>query len=76
MTGSAKTTPTSEEVRDKEILSPEEVAAVLGCGRTMAYSLIRSGAIPSFTIGRLRRVRRTDLDRFIEERVETGEVDR
>jgi excisionase family DNA binding protein len=50
----------------KELLSPEELAEVLGCGRTYAYQLLRNQAIPSFKLGKLRKVRRRDVGRFIE----------
>ncbi len=61
--------PDPAEVRIKEVLSPEELGTLLGCGRTTAYALLRSGEIPSFTIGRLRRVRRQDAEGYIETRI-------
>lgn len=51
----------------KELLGPEELAEVLGCSRTYAYQLLRNQAIPSFKLGKLRKVRRRDVERFIEE---------
>jgi len=63
----ARPLPRPEDVRAKETLTPEDVAVLLGCKRTTAYKLLATGAIPSFTIGRLRRVRRTDAECFIEE---------
>ena len=63
-----KERPDPNTVRAKETLSAEEVAVVLGCGRTLAYSLLRDGSIPSFTVGRLRRVRRADVEAYIEQR--------
>jgi excisionase family DNA binding protein len=65
----AKVLPSPEEVRTKETLSPEEMAVVLGCGRTMAYRILANSEIPSFTLGRLRRVRRVDVERYMAERV-------
>jgi excisionase family DNA binding protein len=65
----AKVLPSPEEVRAKETLSPEEMAVVLGCGRTMAYRILANSEILSFTIGRLRRVRRADVERYMAERV-------
>ncbi|HWD00947.1 MAG TPA: helix-turn-helix domain-containing protein [Amycolatopsis sp.] len=38
------------------LLTVEEAADRLGIGRTTAYSLVRSGALESVRIGRLRRV--------------------
>lgn len=53
------------------LLTPEQLAEVLGCGRSYAYTLIAgpTPAIPSLKIGRLRRIRREDVDRFIAERM-------
>jgi excisionase family DNA binding protein len=67
--GKTKPLPSPEEVRAKETLSPEDVAVLGGCGRTMAYMLLAEGSIPSFKVGRLRRVRRADAERFIAERI-------
>ena len=53
----------------RELLSPEQLADYLGCGRTYAYGLLAKGAIPSFKLGKLRRARRVDVDRFIERRL-------
>ena len=55
----------------RELLSPEQLAEHLGCGRTYAYSLLAgpNPAIRSFTIGRLRRIRRQDVDSYVAERL-------
>lgn len=66
-----KMLPNPEQVRAKETLTPEDVAVLVGCKRTTAYKLLADGSIPSFTIGRLRRVRRADVERFIEGRIST-----
>lgn len=47
--------------------SAEELARELGVGRTTAYSLLWSGAIPSMKLGRLRKVRREDLEAYLAE---------
>jgi excisionase family DNA binding protein len=54
----------------KRLLSAEELARELGIGRTSAYSLLWSGAIPSMKLGRLRKVRREDLEAYLAERME------
>jgi excisionase family DNA binding protein len=51
-------------------MSPEELAEFLGLGRTSTYRLLASGEIPCVRIGRLRKVRRSDVDAFIEARLE------
>ena len=55
------------------LLSAEEMARELGVTRTTSYALLWSGTIPSVKVGRLRRVRREDLEAYIEARRERGE---
>jgi excisionase family DNA binding protein len=47
------------------LLTPAEAAAVLKIGRSKLYELMARGAINSVKLGRCRRFRRSDLDRFI-----------
>ena len=70
--GNTKPLPSPQEVRAKETLSPEDLAVLVGCKRTSAYKLLADGSIPSFTVGRLRRVRRAGVERFIEDRLGTS----
>lgn len=51
------------------VLTPDQVAAVLCLSRATTYRLIESGELPSVKIGRLRRVRKADLERWMEERL-------
>jgi len=55
------------------LMSPEEVRQHLGLSRTYTYRLLSTGAIPCVRIGRLRKVRRSDLERFIEAHLERKE---
>ena len=50
----------------REILAPEELADFLGCGRTFAYKLLAEKSIPSFKVGKLRRVRLSDARDYVE----------
>ena len=63
--------PKTEET--KRLLSADELARELGVGRTTAYALLWSGQIPSMKIGRLRKVRREDVQAFIDARTEYSE---
>jgi excisionase family DNA binding protein len=63
--------PQTEETR--KLLSADELARELGVGRTTAYALLWSQTIPSLKVGRLRRVRREDLEAYIAARMESGE---
>ncbi len=56
------------KTREREVLSPEELSAFLGIGRSYCYELLRDEEIPSFKIGRLRKVLRRDAERFLEAR--------
>jgi excisionase family DNA binding protein len=47
------------------LLRVEELADELRVSRAQAYRLIARGDIPSFAIGRSRRVLRTDLERWV-----------
>lgn len=48
-------------------LTVGDVAQLLGISRNSAYALIRCGAIHSVRIGRLLRVPRSEVDRFLTE---------
>jgi excisionase family DNA binding protein len=63
--------PQTEET--KRLLSADELARELGVGRTTAYALLWSGQIPSIKIGRLRKVRREDVQAFIDANTEYSE---
>jgi excisionase family DNA binding protein len=54
---------------DKALLRMEEVAEVLAISRARAYQMAATGAIPSITIGRSRRVLVRQLNAWIEEHV-------
>jgi excisionase family DNA binding protein len=64
--------PYLQAEQTKRLLSAEDLARELGLGRTTAYSLLWSGTIPSMKVGRLRKVRREDLEGYIEARMERG----
>lgn len=46
------------------LLTVSEAARRLGIGRTLMYELISTGQIASVHVGRLRRVRPTDLEAY------------
>ncbi len=57
--------PTRSDSGPDTLLTPVEAAAMLRIGRSKLYELIARGRIESVKLGRCRRFRRTDLDRFI-----------
>lgn len=54
------------EADNKDWYSPDELWRWLGLGRTKTYELLRSGEIPSYKIGRVRRIRRRDIEAWLE----------
>lgn len=67
------TTLTAASASPRLLLTVNDVAAELGCGRDTVYSLLTTGALPSVKLGaRLRRIRRADLDAFIGSLPTTG----
>jgi excisionase family DNA binding protein len=48
------------------LLSIKEVCEELGMGKSWVYQRLRSGEIPSIKLGGAVKVKRTDLDEFIE----------
>lgn len=49
-----------------KLLKPIEVARILDISRSMAYRLLSHGEIPVIRIGKSVRVRKEDLEEFIE----------
>jgi excisionase family DNA binding protein len=48
-----------------ELLSVEEFRAYVGVSRSLAYELIRCGALPAVRFGRLVRVPKAGLQRYL-----------
>jgi excisionase family DNA binding protein len=57
------------------LLTVEEVRVELNIGRTLAYQLVESGALLVVRVGHALRVRRADLDAYVEANV-SGRVAR
>jgi excisionase family DNA binding protein len=58
------------------LLRLDDIMAELGIGRTKVHTLIWSGELPVVRIGRAIRVRRADLDAFIEAKVQPATYSR
>lgn len=50
----------------QEWFSAEDLRRWLGLGKTKTQELLQTGEIPSYRIGRIRRIRRDDIERFLE----------
>lgn len=49
-----------------KFISPGELQELLGCGRTFCYELLLNGEIPSYKLGKLRRIALADVLRYLE----------
>ena len=58
---------------EKEFLSLEEVADLLGVTYQLIYRLVRGGELPAVRLGKLYRVSRRDLDAYLEKSKRAGE---
>jgi excisionase family DNA binding protein len=58
------------EPHPERLLSPEELAGVLNVSRQTAYRLVWGAQIPSIKVGKLRRIRAADVERYIDARLE------
>jgi excisionase family DNA binding protein len=55
-----------EERRGMDLLSIPEVCQELGMGKSWVYRALKSGEIPSIKLGRTIKVKRADLDGYLE----------
>jgi len=55
------------EIRDFELLSIPQVCQHLGMGKSWVYRRIHNQEIPSVRLGRTIKIRRSDLERYLEE---------
>ena len=53
---------------EERLLKPAEIAEILQVSRALAYSLLQRGEIPAIRIGSVVRVRRIDLEKYINEK--------
>jgi excisionase family DNA binding protein len=49
-------------------ISPDDVMRYLKIGRSMCYELLADGTIPSYRVGRLRRVKKSDIAAWLDTR--------
>jgi excisionase family DNA binding protein len=54
--------------RVPELLTMAEVCAALGMGKSWTYRRVKSGEIPSVKLGRSIKVKREDLEEYLESR--------
>jgi len=57
----------SNTISTKEWLTVTDLCQLLGIGRTLAYQLIAEHTLPAVRIGRAIRVRKADVEKWLEE---------
>nr|EIF90669.1 DNA binding domain-containing protein [Streptomyces tsukubensis NRRL18488] len=50
---------------DRLLYKPEDAADVLSIGRSTLYELMAEGIVKYIKVGRIRRIRRRDLEEFV-----------
>ena len=55
------------QARDFELLSIPQICQFLAMGKSWVYRRIHNGEIPSVRLGRAIKVRRSDLEQYLEE---------
>lgn len=63
----AENPSSSQTVAEPLVLTIEETAEVLRVGRTTVYGLIKADSLTSVMIGRLRRVRYSDIVAYLDQ---------
>ena len=61
---------------EERLLKPAEIAEILQVSRALAYSLLQRGEIPAVRIGTVVRVRRIDLEQYINEKAHQKNQDK
>jgi len=61
---------------EERLLKPAEIAEILQVSRALAYSLLKRGEIPAVRIGSVVRVRRIDLEQYINEKAHQKNQDK
>ena len=57
---------------EEQLLNPGDIAEILHVSKASAYLLLKRGTIPIVRIGKMVRVKRKDLDRYIYEKTSLG----
>ena len=58
--------PQERQAGDLDLLDIPEVCQALGMGKSWTYRRIKSGEIPSIKLGRSIKVKRSDLEEYLE----------
>lgn len=61
-------TPDAIAIQD-EFLTAEELAALLKITKMTVYRMIKRGDLPHYAIGRAKRFRKEDIERFLAKRL-------
>lgn len=60
--------PSGRAHENREIMTVDQVAAYLQLNRLTVYRYVREGKIPAAKLGKVYRILREDVDRFLESR--------
>ncbi len=57
---------TTAKAAEREFISPDELCEWLGLGRTLVFSVLLTGELSSYKVGRRRLIRREDVLSWLE----------
>jgi excisionase family DNA binding protein len=66
ISGEASLRPQQEEQHGVQLLSIPQLCQELGMGKSWIYRRLRSGEIPSIRLGRTLKVRRDELEQYLQ----------
>jgi excisionase family DNA binding protein len=66
ISGEATLRPQEEQQRGVQLLSISQLCRELRMGKSWIYRRLRSGAIPSLRLGRTIKIRRDELEQYLE----------
>jgi excisionase family DNA binding protein len=66
ISGEATLRPQEEQQRGVQLLSIPQLCQELGMGKSWIYRRLRSGEIPSIRLGRTIKVRRDELEEYLQ----------
>ena len=63
-----------ESFKERRLLKAEDIASILNISLGFAYQLMKRGAVPTVRLGRAVRVRPSDLEDYMQSRINSKEA--
>ena len=63
-----------ESFKERRLLKAEDIASILNISLGFAYQLMKRGDVPTVRLGRAVRVRPSDLEEYLQSRINSKEA--